>query len=164
MRIIVGDLWHQPGIKIVPTNLSVNQWTGKAVMGRGVAAQAVDRCPHLPSVYGRALLEGETGLVKVFEFLLLPVKEKWSDKASLSLIAKHVQALADRRWDMQCYLPLLGAGFGELESMPVLTLLARKLSDDFTLVLRGPQVVERYADSFRQGSRRDATKDMQYDA
>lgn len=164
MRIIVGDLWEQKGYKVIPVNLSVNN-KGYAVMGRGVAKQAVDKYPSIPVRYGNFLKTNPLDTVFVDESLpliLLPVKHHWKEQASINLITQglifvrnNYSSHAPRHF---VYLPLLGCGFGELEPLPVMTLMAQILLDDnFVLVLKDDTVTRKYPYSFTSGIRQDRT-------
>ncbi len=165
MRVITGDLWDMTGQKVVPVNLSRDMY-GNAVMGRGVAAQAVEKYPALPKIYGEHLgryFKGDTDEAPYIprgcgRIICLPVKNHWTNMASWSLLRTGLQFLIDHTYVERTFIPLLGCGFGELETLPVLTLMASILKDDrFVLVLNDDHVIQRYPDSFRRGARADNT-------
>ena len=155
MRVIIGDLWNRVDkyYVVVPINWTCNR-NGKAVMGRGVAAQAVNHYPELPSLLGKYIMNQPT-LPEVLlhaELALVPVKNHWKDLASIKLIDRSLRELVSRLSDSPyyCYLPLLGAGFGGLEPLTSFTLMASILtSDKYTLVLRDSSVVNRYPKTFK---------------
>lgn len=157
MRIIEGDLWNQAGWKVIPTNLT-------GVMGRGVARQARDRYSWLESEYRNRCRTPEGNLTVFPEagIICLAVKGHWREKASLQLITDNVIKLewtmTNGHTDDLVALPLIGCGFGELDPLPVLHILARELTDDrFTLVLPPENIAEKYPESFRSGARTDRT-------
>lgn len=165
MEVAEGDLWdfYDQGYHVViPTNLMTRR-DGTAVMGRGVAEQAVRRFPKLPSWYGAKLKEGVGfALFHQERLVMFPVKEDWRSPADLELIrgsciALRVAARLDR-WEAAYALPLVGCGFGELSEAQVLPVLKEHLIQPcFWLVRRGPDVKERYPHSFAPGARRDAS-------
>jgi hypothetical protein len=160
MQTVVGDLWSFSGWKVVPTNTSYDRLE-RAVSGRGVALQAAIKYPGFRSRLGRLLKNTDrAAIVHVFpdlSLICLPVKRKWMDKASLTLIEAGVASLVEITdvTKEQIYLPLLGCGFGELDEQPVMGILNRYLNDNFTLVLRDASVLEKYPESFVGGIRRD---------
>lgn len=163
MRVIVGDLWDRGNLKVIPVNLSVNR-KGEAIMGKGIASQARDKFPNLASLYGTHLMQipnkdvSSACLYQNMTLIMLPVKMAPSDKADIQMIRAGLEAV--KRFHPFTYidLPLLGCGFGELEPLPVITMMASILtSDNFTLVLKDETVVSKYESSFRPGSRTDRT-------
>lgn len=159
MKIIVGDLWEQTGYLVVPINLTVNKY-GHAVMGRGVARQCTDRYNGMAEYVGSYVSPSQPRLIydDIYNLIFLPVKYHWSDKADISLITNMVSSLSEVHYSAkEVFLPLLGCGFGELEPLPVLTVLAEHLDDRFTLVLKDGTVKSRYASAFNTGARKDKT-------
>lgn len=162
MKIIVGDLWNHPkACKIIPVNLSTNH-AGHAILGKGVAKQAAMKYPSLPSLYGTYLKSRQPNQSAVMfdetaELLLVPVKRHWSDKAQLDLIETSLLEVINMGAFGNIYTPLLGCGFGELEILPVLTLMAKLLDNRFTLVLKDDSVEQKYPQSFKPGARTDHT-------
>jgi hypothetical protein len=165
MEVTTGDLWdfYDQGYHVVvPTNLMLRR-DGMAVMGRGVAEQAVRRFPKLPSWYGAKLKEGVGfALFHQERLVMFPVKEDWRDQADLTLIrgsciALRIAAKLDG-WEAPYALPLVGCGFGELPEAQVLPVLKEHLQHRcFTLVRRGADVKERYPHSFAPGARQDGS-------
>jgi hypothetical protein len=163
MEIVEGDLWSfydQGYYVVVPTNRATRR-DGAAIMGRGVAQQAVQRFPKLPQWYGAELRSGT--YFKIFHeqrLVMFPVKNDWREQADLELIKSSCIALRAEalRTGFRAALPLVGCGFGELSEEQVIPLLETHLPRPcFTLVRRGSGVRERYPHSFAPGARRDAS-------
>lgn len=158
MRCIRGDLFSYLGSPLViPTNQG---WTkaGMNVMGRGVAREAANRYPILPELLGTYCMQRRF-YAKVWPFVMptdnqilicFPVKPlrpkapqfSWNQPASLSLIRKSVQQLAELvSSDIMpesaalsyIYLPLVGCGNGGLSRDAVLPIL-EQLDNRFILV------------------------------
>lgn len=162
MKIIRGNIWNQVGWKVIPTNLSIRS-DGLAVMGRGLAKQATDLFPHLQKEYGSFLKEKRIPELYFFpeiKLIMLPVKYRWIDKASLLLIDNGLQELSqlNHKDFSSVNLPLLGCGFGELNESEIMPLLEKYLDDRFTLVLVDKNTKELYKNSFRPGIRVDRSK------
>lgn len=137
---------------MITTNRSVRR-DGRAVMGRGTAAQAAEKFPWLPEWYGKQLLAGRTGVVtcEAARLVLFPVKERWHDQADLEIMRNSYQELVALRSLLpHLVMPLPGAGFGELPMATALELAVKYLADTpITLVLRGERVAERYSAALR---------------
>jgi hypothetical protein len=126
MQQLHVDLWtqaEQADALCVTTNGMVTQ-AGRGVMGRGVAAQAVNRYPHIALYLGQSLtkygnhvdelIPGGLGFPAVVSF---PVKHHWREAADLTLIARsalELAALTDKRGWAQVVLPRPGCGNGRL--------------------------------------------------
>ena len=150
MKEITGNLWEQPGWKVITTNGTVTN-AGLAVMGRGIAKEAALRYPRLQKDLGGRI--GVTGNhVYLFEYrspegpkdwetlVTLPVKHHWMDKASLRLIKDSLQELVTlvTALSPDCPVNLVrpGCGNGGL-TWPVVRLFCEEvLSDRFTIVER----------------------------
>lgn len=165
MKQIYGDLWDQDGYKLIPTNLTVNKM-GQAVLGRGVALQAVEKYPDLPALYGRVLKWG-SGANNVMihatrKLILAPVKRHWREKADLTLIRNSLRTILALLDDGSAvFLPLLGCGYGELAPEDVMPIL-EDLDDRFTLVLRSDEVQKKYPASFKPGARKDKSLSLPF--
>jgi len=59
MKEITGDIWdfYEKGFWIVITTNGNVKDNGEAVMGKGIALQARQRYPLLPSMLGKGILE-----------------------------------------------------------------------------------------------------------
>ena len=137
-----ADLWTHPAkVKVITTNGTVNS-KGKLVMGRGVALQAMQRYPLLPTTlgglvsrWGNNVYAIEAGDIVLVTF---PVKQHWKEDASLSLIARSASGLFNLtnlyKWE-SVVLPRPGCGNGrrdwETEVKPILSPL---LDDRFIVV------------------------------
>lgn len=158
MKIICGDLWRYGDWKVIPTNLSINK-DGLAVMGKGVAKQASLKYGNLPRAYAKYLKiipQPSLYLYPLGKLICLPVKRKWRDQANLSLIEEGVRALAKQGDGIDgIALPLIGCGFGELDALDVLPILAHHLTDNrFVLILRDKEATQRHAATLKPGARR----------
>lgn len=161
MQTRYGDLWEVNGFHVIPTNLTLRR-DGTAVMGRGVAQQAVLRSPALAWEYGRflqATTQPQLFVDRGFRVICLPVKHHWSQPADLGLIAYGVQQLAALPRQMApIVLPLLGCGCGALFPDAVLSVLKQYLVDDrFVLVLRDAAATQRHAATLRPATRSERT-------
>lgn len=145
----------------MPTNLSIRR-DGCAVLGRGVAAQAVRQFPDLPALLGRHLTRHVSP--RLFHYppgrlTCLPVKHQWHERASVNLIRtglrQLVEAVNSHMLGASVALPVLGCGFGELASYEVLPLLRQMLDDRFILVSRDTIATKRWAATLRPGIRQD---------
>lgn len=70
----------------VTTNLERRQ-DGRAVMGAGVAREAVARYPGLDRLYGEFLAEHDHGFTRIGDLVMFPTKREWRLKSQLHLIA-----------------------------------------------------------------------------
>lgn len=165
MEVVVGDIWeyHRPDTVVgVPVNWTYNKQTGKAIMGRGVAAQYAERYPGVPHLLGGLIKASPRTphLAWMQNIVGIPVKRHWLDNADLELIQTGLHALT--QYDCKAvYLPLLGAGYGGLDPLASLTLMASILKDSrFCLVLKDERVQQKYSASFRyspKANKRDRT-------
>lgn len=165
MKVIVGDIWTDRQVEgqvVVPINWTFNRY-GRAVMGRGVARQAADKYPDLALLLGGMIKSNPRTPQICFhkDLILFPVKNHWRDKADLNIIARSLWELRALQSSGTIYFPLLGAGFGELDPVAVLTLMAYMLpSERHILVLKDATVAARYPESFAPSTlanRRDRT-------
>ncbi len=151
MRILRGSLWDSGlnnCVRVVSVNLGWKN-TRENVMGRGVAKQAAERYPMLPSWYGwRCEAMADTELTRLYRYrdlVLFPVKPldrllphlSWKQTASLELVERSTKQLkvfftgADT-----VALPLVGCGNGGLNPRDVLPILKEHLQNDrFLLIL-----------------------------
>lgn len=99
MMEVYGDLWtYQPDdtsfiIPCITTNGFIKT-NGRAVMGRGVAKEALERYPELDKALGQMLdIHGTKVLVLAPDnrgsiLISFPTKYHWREKADLELISK----------------------------------------------------------------------------
>lgn len=151
MKVIKGNIWdyHKKGKWIViPTNGTVNR-NGEAVMGRGLALQAVKKYPKLAVELGR-MLKVESNGVSVFpkyKLFTFPVKRDWREKASLKRIKKSCKNIIMMINEIyvgipgnisliegNIYMPKVGCGNGKLNWEDVEPVLDKYLDERFIVV------------------------------
>ena len=91
MKESTGNLWDAKPefIKCITTNGVVKK-NGELVMGAGVALQAKERYPQLPSLLG-SYVKRSGNMVYYFKDLNIasfPTKNNWKDKSDIQLIIK----------------------------------------------------------------------------
>ncbi len=138
MKTATGNLWtyYDDGYLIViPTNGTVTK-NGEAVMGRGVALQAVQRFPILSNILGLSLSKyGNNVYFNSNRLITFPVKHNWWEKADINLLQRSAEQLQmEEEYSTEVYLPLVGCGNGKLHKEQVLPILKSILDDRFTLV------------------------------
>ena len=133
------DIWDYlgKGVIAITTSGSLTRG-GKAVMGRGVARQALLRFPNLPDELGRLLQEHGNHVHPLLDGLVsFPVEESAWACPELRLIArsaKELRQLADREgWEM-VVVPRPGCGGGGLEWREVRPLLEKHFDERFVVV------------------------------
>ncbi len=137
MKEITGDIWDfydQGHWIVIPTNLS-HKANGDAVMGAGLAKQAVDRFSSLPFRLGQ-LGYGVHAFLDLHLYAL-PTKDNWRNPSSIELIQEGVQNLSESaHWSREIYLPRLGCGerTGRLQWNNVKPIMEQCLDDRFTVV------------------------------
>lgn len=121
MRVRRGNIWDrdEDTLVVVPTNLTVGKWSGRAVMGAGLAKQAAAKYPDLPYDLGKWIREHPTSRVLVWMqggLICFPVKHRWEDDADLNLIRESARDL--RRvigaYGFRVQMPKVGCGNGGL--------------------------------------------------
>ena len=123
LKEVTGDIWgwaeFLKAYVVIPTNGYVN-FSGKCIMGKGLALQAAQRYSLLPECLGSNIWK--TGnRVYVFEGLRIitfPVKKNWWEKADLQLIRKSTEELREAIYcspEHRVLLPRVGCGNGRLE-------------------------------------------------
>lgn len=120
MKEICGDIWKQDGWKVITTNQEVRK-DGKAVMGAGIANEAVNRYPEIQSLLGTLLKKYGFNNPQVLTWPLqglitFPTKYYWADGSDINLIINMAVQLKLNRHlaDKPVYLPRLGCGNGGL--------------------------------------------------
>jgi len=166
MQEIRGNLWHFVGNAdciCITTNASIKK-NGRAVMGRGCAAEATTRYPEIDLLLGKALKNGNKPYLLLVdqytEIWSFPVKEhnqyiynpnkvvshmrnaipgiipSWAQKATLAQIESSTRQLleASKHWN-KIILPRPGCGAGELSwETQVRPLLAPLLDSRFYII------------------------------
>lgn len=141
---ITGNLWdyHPDNWVVIPTNAGWRK-NGDAVMGRGVAKQAAERVPQLPSLYGKTCREFKgypfVASYPLYKMIMFPTKPllslipelSWQQPASLELIEHLLPSLLFLQ-TKDTYLPALGCGAGELTIAEVYPLLEKYLEPSET--------------------------------
>lgn len=145
MKEITGDLWEvEADARVITTNGFVKK-NGMAVMGRGVAQQALRRYPIISETLGRALLRFGNHLTslgwtsKHGWLWSFPVKHNWWEKADLELIrrsAEELVAAVDKQFAAPAtvVLPRPGCGNGGLRWEDVKPVIEPILDDRFVVV------------------------------
>ena len=141
-RIVEGDIWdhHESGSWIViPTNMQRYYEGGSAIMGAGLAHQAVQRYEYLNEWYAVSILSHiperewpdldvcsnqflmEVGFCPNYRdrMIFLPTKRRWRDNAVPELVRLGLQYLAiglkcAKNDDRTLCIPPLGCGKGNL--------------------------------------------------
>lgn len=126
MQLLTADLWDCDGVLCLTTNGFVKN-NGRAVMGAGVARQAVLRVPGIDKELGRLIRRKGNICQRIagpgcnVEFdrsiVSFPVKVNWWEQASLDLIRRSAERLSeylDHFIPGDCYLPKPGCGNGGL--------------------------------------------------
>jgi hypothetical protein len=136
----VGDIWEyadQGAVIVITTNGSLTR-DGRAVLGRGVAKQALPRFPRLAETLGRLLAEHGS---QVFDLggcvVSFPVEETaWSqpDLRIIARSARELRLLADRSGWQRVVVPRPGCGGGGLAWKDVQPVLAPWFDDRFTVI------------------------------
>ena len=124
----------------IPTNLRTRK-DGRAIMGAGLAKQALRRWPKAEAVLGAHLSIRGEGVwqfamehgCRVFGF---PTKYHWKGIADLGLIGDGcviAKGLADFFHWQTAYIPPLGCGLGRLSKKQVYPILEDLLDERFTI-------------------------------
>ncbi|ABK98694.1 macro domain-containing protein [Pelobacter propionicus] len=139
MKEIRGDIWEyrDSAIVAITTNGQVSR-SGKAVMGRGVAAQAASLFPDMAQLLGRRLVEGGNHVQYLGENIVsFPVEHSPYQVPDLRLIersARELVALADEQGWRSVVVPRPGCGGGGLSWNEVRPILDRCFDDRFTVI------------------------------
>lgn len=142
MRETVGDIWDYLGKAVIciTTNGHLTP-SGKAVLGRGLAAQAQLRFPDLSTRLGRLLKDGGNHVHLLGDGLVsFPVEESpWAnpDLALIRRSAAELRALADSLGWGEVVVPRPGCGGGGLSWRDVEPLIADSFDERF-LVISAP--------------------------
>lgn len=137
MKERIGDLWdHYPGrvLRCVTTNGVVKR-NGELVMGAGVARQAAQRHPRLPSILGRLVQERGNHVHVVDDLASFPTKHHWKQPSDLNLIIRSARELVyeARNFD-SVVMTRPGCGLGRLKWEDVRPWLENLFDDRFLVV------------------------------
>ena len=136
MKVVTGNVWtYQADVICIPTNGFI-KGNGKAVMGRGVARQALERIPGLDYLLGLHLKETGNHVIQLQDSLwTFPVKHKWNEYADPMLIRRSAQELADLQDPNLIYvLPRPGCGNGQLKWNRVAPIIEPILPDNIHII------------------------------
>lgn len=147
MREIVGDVWsyHDAGHWIVITTNGTITYSGngyveslsECVMGAGVALQAKQRFPNLPSVLGQLVFVTGNVVYKLPQYRIytFPVKTNWWMRADMRLIVRSCSQLSRLApEDELTYMVRPGCGVGRLAWRNVKPKIEHLLDDRFVVV------------------------------
>ena len=135
----IGDIWEYPPTDtiVITTNGSLTK-DGRAVIGRGVAKQAVLRFPALAEILGSMIArEGSHVFDLGSGIVSFPVEDTaWSlpDLRIIARSAQELRSLADRSGWRRIIVPRPGCGGGGLAWKDVRPLLEPWLDDRFTVI------------------------------
>ena len=139
MREIEGDLWDWQGRAVIAiTTNGMTDRKGRAILGRGCAAQAKEKYADLPGILGNMLSRFGNHVHFLGRGMVsFPVEHTPFENPDLRLIeqsARELVAMADREgWEL-VVLPRPGCGGGGMSWREVGPLLARHLDDRFLLI------------------------------
>lgn len=151
MRELTGDIWKvAKDIKAdaiaVTTNLCVRK-DGKAVMGAGIALDAVRRYPGIDKTLGERIIYWGKDQHYVYRLttkkpfiLSFPTKNDWRKPSLPKLIEKsaiYLKGYADSERFTTVVLPRPGCGLGGLKWPAVKKILDPILDDRFVVVWNG---------------------------
>lgn len=173
--VIEKDIWDfkKTHIIVVPTNMM-------GVMGRGIAKQYADQYPagadRYKTICHESWFEGGKPLpvicIRDCDAIMLPVKNHWRDMASPEMIDTGLFNLItftrfyfEKTKKNRVAVPLLGGGFGGLDTKVSVNLIMRRLgspvASDWYDLMRPPhsELQARYPKSFVPGARSDRSKE-----
>jgi hypothetical protein len=136
----LGDIWEhaeRADIIVITTNGSLTR-DSRAVIGRGVAKQAVLRFPGIAAKLGGLLAEqGSHVFYLGCGIVSFPVEETAWSQPDLRIIARsaeELRQLADRSGWLRVVVPRPGCGGGGLAWKDVQPLLAPWFDERFTVI------------------------------
>jgi len=137
---ITGNIWDYRGSAVIAitTNGQVSGKSGRAVMGRGVAAQASRLIPEIPELLGRRIAEGGNHVHYLGGGIVsFPVEHSPFELPDLALIersAAELAALANEMGWQSVVVPRPGCGGGGLSWKDVRPLLERHFDGRFRVI------------------------------
>jgi len=136
-----GNLWNTPAEdwRVVTTNLSLG-FGGYAVMGRGVAREAVTRFSGIRQRLGLHISRHGHRLAVFPDWRLIcfPVKTKWHLTANLELIRTSAEGLRDLAFDLpgqRIWMPRPGCGNGHRDWLSEVRPIVEPILPDRVTVL-----------------------------
>src|SRR5579884_4056158 len=143
MKVEYTDIWvkHFAGdFVVIPVNEVVKK-DGSAVMGKGLALQALCRYPRLPYDLGYRIKEYGSRVFVFLDYRLItfPTKHHWSEKADIDLIrtsAIQLTMLVDAMGLDRIYIPMVGCGEGKLKWSEVRKVVKPIFYDDRYIIVK----------------------------
>lgn len=135
-----GNLWNFKADAYCITTNGIIKRDGRAVMGAGIALEALNRFPGIDERLGE-YLNSEGNHVYILNYspfvVSFPTKHDWRKPSSFSLIKQSAWELAslatDYNWS-SVVLPRPGCGLGQLDWNDVRPMLKDYLDDRFTVI------------------------------
>jgi len=124
MRYTTGNIWELAteleAWAVVPTNTTLRS-DGKAVMGAGMAKDAVERYPELPGNLAAHIRKFDSRIYVHNPIICLPTKHNWRNPSKIEFIEQGCHELLDLARILSSVgdtrpilLPQLGCGLGGL--------------------------------------------------
>ncbi len=125
--------------RVITTNGNIKK-NGKAVMGKGITLQAVERYPELPKLLAKHIKYGGNivGVFKECKIITFPTKNNWREKSSYELIRKSCQDLFETCIFYgidKIVIPMVGCSNGGLEWDKVRKIIYEELDDDYIKIV-----------------------------
>lgn len=143
----IWSFWKKGHFIVIPTNGSVKK-NGENVMGAGLALQAKNMFPELPTLLGCAINRFGNACICVdkLRIIAFPTKRKWRENSSFQLIEKScaelVRIVKANKIPTPVYIPKVGCGHGNLDWKFVEPILDKILDDRFVIVSKGISIDE----------------------
>lgn len=146
MKEVTGDIWdyHKKGNWIVITTNGRVKTSGKAVMGKGIALQAVHRFPDIPSILGDLIISrgSKVHVLAGKDIITFPTKYTWWENSDMNLIELSCKQLVEAVNSLELSIPIYmvrpGCNYGGLDWKDVKPILEKYLDDRFVVVERNP--------------------------
>lgn len=140
MKITCGNIWDLPADYRAITTNGIVKSNGAAVMGRGIALQAITKYPGIDFELGKLINKWGNHVFKLSNNLIsFPTKYDWKMKSDLNLIKRSAEELVLMflsEEDITILMPPPGCGNGGLKWIQVETILSKILkTDKFTVVM-----------------------------
>lgn len=150
MKTQCGNIWDLPADYRVITTNGMLKYNGAAVMGKGIALEAVKRYPKTDTYKGINFELGD--LIKkwgnhVFKLsnniISFPTKNDWKRRADINLIKRSAEELVfmlKQEEDIRVLLPPPGGGEGGLKWIQVEPMLSKILKEDKFVIVICPEI------------------------
>lgn len=141
---VQGNIWEQHCDWLCITTNGIIRQDGKAVMGRGIALQAKQRCPNIDSILAKQIKTHGNVVAPLLKLnnkwiLSFPTKHHWKNPSDLKLIkqsAKQLKQYFDKAKKKPIILlPRPGCANGGLNWQEVKKILEPILTDDNFIVI-----------------------------